>query len=222
MSEADRQGKKPRVLIADDQAITAAAICKLLEPGCEVVGIVGDGRAVLDAAHRLYPDVIVLEVILPQLNGVDAAAQLTKLVPASKLVFLTTQASPIIATKAFQAGASAYVLKSSPPSVLSQAIEAVMNGQHFVCPLITKDLLTMGTNGSVSHGAKSMLSSLTTRQREVLQLIAEGRGTKEVATVLNIAVKTVEFHKFKIMQQLDLHSTVALTKLAIDEGLVGL
>ena len=220
MSAAGRDGKKPRVLIADDQAITAAAICTLLEPECEVVGIVGNGRALLDAAQKSCPDVIVLEVALSQLNGVDAAAQLTKLVPGSKLVFLTTQASPVIATKAFQAGASAYVLKSSPPSSLSQAIHAVMNGRHFVCPLITKDLLANGTNGAAVYGAKWTLSCLTPRQREVLQLIGEGRGTKEVATVLNIAVKTVEFHKFKIMQQLGLHSTAALAKRAIAEGLV--
>jgi len=219
MLSAARQRNKPRVLIADDQAIVAAGVCKLLEPDCEV-GIVEDGRTLLEAAQRLYPDIIVLEVLLPQMHGVDAARQLTKLTPSSKLVFLTTQESLTVATEAFQAGASAYVLKRSPVSVLRQAIQAVMKKQQFVCSLMTRDPLATGPIGFGSNAMKRPLSSLTTRQREVLQLIAEGRGTKEVASLLKIAVKTVEFHKFKIMEQLDLHSTVALAKCAITEGLI--
>jgi DNA-binding NarL/FixJ family response regulator len=220
MLSAVRQQNKPRVLIADDQAIVAAGVRKLLEPDCEVVGIVEDGRTLLEAAQKLRPNIIVLEVLLPQIHGIDAARQLTKLVPGSKLVFLTAQASPTVATEAFQAGASAYVLKRSPSSVLKQAIQAVMKGQQFVCPLMTRDPLATGRIGLESNAMKRPLSSLTSRQREVLQLIAEGRGTKEVASLLKIAVKTVEFHKFKIMEQLDLHSTVALAKRAITEGLV--
>lgn len=222
MLVSDHREAKARVLIADGESIVAAAICKLMEPECEVVGVVEDGRTLLQEAQKLCPDIIILEVLLPQLNGVDVARQLTKLVPDSKLVFLTAQASTTVATEAFQAGAFAYVLKRSPPSVLNQAIQAVMSGQHFVCPLMTKDLLTTVANGSESNATKRPLSSLTPRQREVLQLIAEGRGTKEVAILLNIAVKTVEFHKFRIMNQLDLHSTVALAKQAIAEGLVRL
>ena len=151
MPSADLPERKPRVLLADDQAIVAAGIQKLLEPDCEVVGIVADGRMLLKEAQKLRPDMIVLEVLLPQLNGVDAARQLTKLVPGSKLVFLTTQASPTVATEAFQAGASAYVLKRSPPAVLSQAIQAVMKGQQFVCPLMTKDMLSAGVSGRESQ-----------------------------------------------------------------------
>lgn len=220
MSSAARQQNKPRVLIADDQAIVAAGVRKLLEPDCEVVGIVVDGRTLLEAAQKLHPDIIVLEVLLPKMHGVDAARQLTKLVPVSKLVFLTTQESATIATEAFHAGASAYVLKRSPLSVLRQAIQAVMNRQQFICPLMTRDPMATGRSGLESNVMKPPLATLTPRQREVLQLIAEGRGTKEVASLLNIAVKTVEFHKFKIMEQLDLHSTVALAKRAITEGLV--
>jgi DNA-binding NarL/FixJ family response regulator len=220
MPSADLSERKPRVLLADDQAIVAAGVRKLLEPDCEVVGIVEDGRTLLKEAQKLRPDMIVLEVLLPQLNGVEAAHQLTKLVPGSELLFLTTQASPTVATEAFQAGASAYVLKRSPPSVLGQAIQAVMKGERFVCPLMARDLLATGANGLGINAIKRPLSSLTSRQREVLQLIAEGRGTKEVATLLHVAVKTVEYHKFKIMDQLDLHSVVALTKRAIAEGLV--
>jgi DNA-binding NarL/FixJ family response regulator len=220
MLSAARQQNKPRVLIADDQAIVAAGIRKLLEPDCEVVGIVADGCTLLEAAQKLRPEIILLEVLLPQLNGVDAAWQLTKLVPDSKLVFITTQASLTVVNQAIQSGASAYVLKRSPPSVLSQAIQAVMNGQQFVCPLITQDFRASGVSGRERVVNFRQLSCLTARQREVLQLIAEGRGTKEVAVLLHIAVKTVEYHKFKIMDQLDLHSTVLLTKRAIAEGLV--
>ena len=220
MLSAARQRNKPRVLIADDQAIVAAGISKLLERDCEVVGIVEDGRTLLEAAQKLRPNVIVLEVLLPQMHGIDAARQLTKLVPLSRLIFLTTQDSPTVATEAFHAGASAYVLKRSPPSVLRQAIQAVMKGQQFVCPLITQDFRASGVSGRERVVNFRQLSCLTARQREVLQLIAEGRGTKEVAVLLHIAVKTVEYHKFKIMDQLDLHSTVLLTKRAIAEGLV--
>jgi DNA-binding NarL/FixJ family response regulator len=203
----------------------AAGIRKLLEPDYlepdyKVVGVVADGRTLLEAAQKLRPHIIVLEAWLPQMHGVDAARQLTTLVPGSKLVFLTAQASPTVATAAFQAGASAYVLKRSPSSELRQAIQAVMKGQQFVCPLMTRDPLATGRIGWESKAMKRPLSSLTSRQREVLQLIAEGRGTKEIASLLKIAVKTVEFHKFKITDQLDLHSTVLLTKRAIAEGLV--
>lgn len=211
--------RKPRVLIADEQGIVAGGIRSLIESEGDVVGVVEDGRTLVESALRLRPDVIVLEVLLPQLNGIDAARRLNKLLPESKLLFLTAQANPSIASEAFGAGAAAYVLKRSPPSVLSQAIQAVVNGQHFVCPLMTKGLLAVGRGVSDLDG-KRPLSSLTPRQREVLQLIAEGRGTKEVATMLNIAVKTVEFHKFRIMDHLNLHSTVALTRRAIAEGLV--
>lgn len=220
MLSAARQRNKPRVLIADDQAIVAAGISKLLERGCKVVGIVEDGRTLLREAQRLRPEIIVLEVLLPQMHGIDAARQLTKLVPLSRLVFLTTQNSPTVATEAFHAGAFAYVLKRSASAVLRQAIQAVMKGQQFVCPLMTRDPPATGRIVLESHVMKQPLSSLTSRQREVLQLIAEGRGTKEVAFLLKIAVKTVEYHKFKIMEQLDLHSTVLLTKCAIAEGLV--
>jgi DNA-binding NarL/FixJ family response regulator len=216
----DPRERKPSVLLADNQPIVAAGIHKLLEQDCEVLGMVEDGRALLKEAQKLRPEIILLEVLLPQLNGVDAARQLIDLVPGTKLLFLTAQRSATLATEAFQVGASAYVLKQSSPTVLSQAIQAVMNGHKFICPLMTKDLRATGANGVESQVAKQPLSSLTSRQREVLQLIAEGRGTKEVATLLNIAVKTVEYHKFKIMDQLDLHSTVALTRRAIAEGLV--
>lgn len=222
MSDADQQRCKPRVLIADDEGIVAAGIRKLIEPECEVVGVVEEGRALLSEAERLRPDIIVMEVLLPLLNGLDAARRLTKSIPGSQIIFVTGQTSSTYVAAAFKAGASAYILKRSAPSELSQAIHAVMKGRYYLTPLISKEVLTAGTNSSDTHASRATVSALTPRQREVLQLIAEGRGTKEVATMLNIAVKTVEFHKFRIMDQLNLHSTVALTKHAIAEGLVRL
>lgn len=222
MSDAAQQQRKPRVLIADDEGIVAAGIRKLIEPECEVVGLVEEGRALLAEAERLRPDIIVMEVLLPLLNGLDAARHLAKVLPESKVVFLTTQASSRHVADAFKAGASGYILKRSSPSELSHAIHAVLKGRYYLTPLISKEVLTAGTDSSDKNAGRATASSLTPRQREVLQLIAEGRGTKEVATMLNIAVKTVEFHKFRIMEQLNLHSTVALTKHAIAEGLVGL
>jgi DNA-binding NarL/FixJ family response regulator len=222
MLSADLLKRKPRILLADDQCIVAAGVSKLLEQHYNVVGIVESGRMLLKAAQQQRPDIIVLEVFLPQLNGLDASRQLRKLMPASKLVFLTTQACSAVVSEAFQVGASAYVLKRSSPAVLSQAIQAAMNGQKFVCPLVTQGFPTSGANGQERVVNLLQSSSLTCRQREVLQLIAEDQGTKEIATLLNIAVKTVEFHKFKIMEQLDLHSSVALTKFALTEGLVSL
>ena len=170
----------------------------------------------------MRPDIILMEVLLPSLNGLDAARYLARKVPESKIVFLSIQGSSWHVAEAFKAGASAYLLKRSQPSELIQAIHAVLMGQWYLTPLIAKDVVKNHANGSQGNKSSPALSSLTPRQREVLQLIAEGRGTKEVASMLNIAVKTVEFHKFRIMDQLDLHSTVALTKHAIVEGLVRL
>ncbi len=222
MSEADRQQRRPRVLIADDLSLVAAGIRKLIEPECDVVGIVENGRSLLVEAEKLRPDVIVMEALLPLLNGLDAAQRLTKLVPESKIIVLTVQENARHVAEAFKIGASAYLLKRSPPSELSQAIRAVLKGEWYLTPLITKDVLMIGENGSRKETGRAAVFCLTPRQREVLKLIAEGRGTKEVAVLLNIAVKTVEFHKFRIMNQLDLHSTVALAKRAIAEGLVRL
>ena len=220
MLDTDHRQHKPRVLIADDQVIVAAGICALIEPECEVIGMVEDGRALIIEAEKLRPDVVVMEVLLPSLNGLDAARYITKVVPQSKIVFCTIQGSSRHVADAFKAGASAYVLKRSSPAELSQAIHAAMKGQCYLTPLITKDVLAANENGSASKDDRAGVSSLTPRQREVLQLIAEGRGTKEVATLLNISVKTVEFHKFRIMDQLNLHSTVALAKHALAEGLI--
>lgn len=211
--------KKPRVLMADDHSILLAGLRKLVEDSCDVVGTVENGRALLEAAERLTPDLILLDISMPLLNGLDAARQIKTIAPDAKLLFLTMHASPTYATEAFKAGASGYLLKQSAASELPQAIDAVLKGQTYLTPSITKPVLE-----SVLHRGetelKASLTDLTPRQREVLQLVAEGKSTKEVATLLKVSVKTVEFHKSRLMEQLDLHSTPALIKFAIAEGLV--
>jgi DNA-binding NarL/FixJ family response regulator len=132
---------RPRVLIADDHSIILAGLRKLVEEQCEVVGTVEDGRALLEAAQRLCPDIILLDIAMPLLNGLDAARQLVKLVPQSKLIFLTMQSSPTYATEAFKAGASGYLLKRSAVTELPQAIQSVIKGQYYITPVLTKDVL---------------------------------------------------------------------------------
>ncbi len=214
--------KRPRVIMADDHSLILAGLRKLVESECEVVATVEDGRALIEAAQRLKPDLILLDIAMPLLNGLDAARQLGRLMPEVKLIFLTMHASPTYATEAFQAGASGYLLKRSAASELHQAMESVLHGQHYLTPLITKDVLGAVLKKTVGKRGDSGSTTLTCRQREVLQLVAEGRGTKQIASILNVTVKTVEFHKAGIMRQLDLHSTAELTKYALTEGLIGI
>ncbi|MGQ0556795.1 MAG: response regulator [Nitrospiraceae bacterium] len=211
---------RPRILMADDHAIVLAGLRKLVEAEGEVVGMVEDGRALVEAAQQLRPDIVLLDISMPLLNGLDAARQISKLVPESKLIFLTMHATPTYATEAFKAGASGYLIKRSAAVELKQAIQAVMRGQHYMTPLITKDVLAATLQSPDGQLNKPLVTALTQRQREVLQLVAEGKGTKAIASILNISVKTVEFHKFRIMSELDLHSTAELVKYAIGEGLV--
>jgi DNA-binding NarL/FixJ family response regulator len=209
------------VLIADDHQIVRQGLKVLLErEGFEVVAEASDGHEAVQLAARLKPDVAVLDFVMPLLNGLDAARQLTKLVPETKLIFLTMHATPTYATEAFKAGAAGYLIKRSAAVELKQAIQAVMRGQHYMTPLITKDVLAATLQSPDGQPSKPLVASLTQRQREVLQLVAEGKGTKAIASILNISVKTVEFHKFRIMGELDLHSTAELIKYAIAEGLV--
>jgi DNA-binding NarL/FixJ family response regulator len=211
--------KKPRLLMADDHSIMLAGLRKLVEGTCEVVGAVEDGRALVEAAERLRPELILLDISMPLLNGMDAARQIKKSVPEAKLIFLTMHASPVFATEALQAGASGYLLKQSAASELPHAIDTVLKGQTYLTPTITKpvlDSMVCQNQGEL----KKTLMQLTPRQREVLQLLAEGKSPKDIAVLLNVSVKTVDFHKTRLMEQLDLHSTLALCKFAIAEGLV--
>jgi DNA-binding NarL/FixJ family response regulator len=208
--------------MADDHSLVLAGLRKLVEGEGEVVGTVEDGRALVEEAQKLRPDIILLDISMPLLNGLDAARQLTKLVPDAKLIFLTMHATPTYATEAFKAGASGYLIKRSAASELKQAIQAVIRGQHYMTPLITKDVLAATLHHPEGQMRQRPVATLTPRQREVLQLVAEGKSTKAIATLLQISVKTVEFHKARVMDFLDLHSTADLTKYAVAEGLVSL
>lgn len=211
--------KKPRLLMADDHSMMLAGLRKLVEDQCEVVGTVQDGRALVEAAERLRPDVILIDISMPLLNGMDAARQIKKSIPDAKLLFLTMHASPVFATEALQVGATGYLLKQSAASELLQAIETVLKGQTYLTPSITRPVLDSIATHKPTTLRKSLMQ-LTPRQREVLQLVAEGKCTKDIAVLLNLSIKTVEFHKTRVMMQLNLHSALELAKFAIAEGLV--
>ncbi len=207
-----------RIVLADDHTLVLEGLRKLLEEEHDVVGSAEDGRTLLTVAQQHNPDIVVLDISMPQLNGLEAARQLHQLLPSCKIIFLTMHADPIYAKEAFQAGASAFLLKRSAASELMLAIQAVSKDQFYVTPVIAKDvLLPICTE---QDGVFSTESPLTSRQREVLQLVAEGKTVKDIASILNLSPKTIEFHKTKIMQRLNLHSTVELTKWAVAHGLV--
>lgn len=208
--------RKPRVLMADDHSIVLTGVRKLIEDRCEVVGTVDNGRALVEAAERLKPDLILLDISMPLLNGLDAARQIKKSCPETKLIFLTMHTSPRFVTGAFKAGGHGYVLKHSASDELVQAIETVLNGHTYLTAAIVQPML----DSLQQPGQKKGVEDLTPRQREVLQLIGEGKGLKDIAGVLNLSVKTVEFHKTCLMEQLNLHSQAALIRFAIAEGLV--
>jgi DNA-binding NarL/FixJ family response regulator len=208
---------RPSVLLADDHTLLLEAFQKLLEEDCDVVGMVGDGRALIAAALKLRPDVVVVDVAMPLLNGLDAARQIKQLLPETRIVFLTMNEDPDLAAEAFRAGASGYLLKRSAASELLTAIREVVQRRSYVTPLVTEGLV-----GSMMHGADSQrpAKQLTARQREVIQLLAEGHSMKEVAAILSIATRTVAFHKYRIMEQLQIKTTAELIQFAIKHHIV--
>jgi len=209
--------KRPRVLLADDHRLLREAFVKLLEAECDVVGAVADGRALLEAAPKLRPDVVVLDVAMPQLNGLDAARQLKRSMPDVKVIFLTVSEDPDLAAEAFRAGGSGFVLKNSAASELLKAIQDVSQGRSYVTPLATRDMLDALLRGPESAEGSHELSS---RQREVLQLLAEGRTMKEIADVLKITARTVAFHKYSMMQDLGIKTTAELIQFAVKKRIV--
>ena len=201
----------PRVLLADDHELLLGAFRKLLADDCEIVGQVSDGRALLAAVEQLKPDVVVLDIAMPVLNGLDAGRQIKSRRPAVKLVYLTMNEDPDLAAEAFRSGASGYLLKRSATSELVTAIREAMMGRTYVTPLITAGLLESIMSGSGQPSGHQ----LTPRQREVLQLLAEGRSMKEVASLLEVTPRTVAFHKYQMMEQLGLKSTAELIQYAV-------
>ncbi len=212
--------KRPRVLLADDHKIVVEGLRGILEPEFELVGTVEDGRALVAAAQKLNPDVIVADVSMPLLNGIEAAQQLKKANSQAKFIFLTMHLDASYAIRALEAGASGYVLKHSAPSELVQAIREALRGRVYVTPMITKDVLQ--TFLDVSYGIRRGRLELTPRQREVLQLVGEGYSAKEIATNLHISARTVEFHKYRIMEDLNLRTNAELIQYAIKNGIVSL
>jgi DNA-binding NarL/FixJ family response regulator len=209
--------KRPKVLLADDHSLVLEGFRRILEDECDIVGTVEDGRALLDAAARLKPHVVLLDISMPLLNGIDATRQLKKTLPDVKVIFVTMHADPAYLNEAFKAGGSGYLLKRSAGSELIQAIRSVLGGNYFVTPLLTKGLVNTAIGDAPIPATRRNV--LTPRQREVLQLVAEGKAVKEIAQLLNISPKTVEFHKAQIMEQLDLRTTAELTKYAMAHGL---
>jgi len=207
---------RPRVLLADDHALLLGAFAKLLAEEFEIVGQVPDGRELVSAAETLKPDVIVLDISMPLLNGLDAGRQVKQKLRNVKLVFLTMNEDPDLAAEAFRGGASAYLLKRSAASELVTAIREVMQGRSYVTPLITADLMKSLQHADEDRSARS----LTLRQREVLQLLAEGRSMKEIASVLNVTPRTVAFHKYRMMEQLKITTTAELVQYAVKQHLV--
>ena len=208
---------KARVLLADDHRLLLEAFEKLLQPDFDVVGAVGDGHALLAAAQELKPDVIVLDIAMPQMNGMVAAKRLREMMPEVKLIFLTVNEDADFASEAMGIGASGYLLKSSAASELFQAIEAALEGRSYVTPMIMQEMVTSLATGRQADEASA---KLTTRQREVLQLLAEGRPMKEVANILDVTPRTVAFHKYRIMEELGLKSSADLVRFAIKHSFV--
>jgi DNA-binding NarL/FixJ family response regulator len=210
--------KRPRVLLADDHPLVLTALRSLLESECEVVGAVSDGRALVEAASRLEPEVIVLDISLPLLNGIDAARQIKKEHPETKILFLTMHANPAYLKEALIAGATGYLLKTSAREELLGALRDVIRNRIHVSPGFAEEIVEQFELHPRSFAGSQ--SVLTGRQREILQLVAEGRTAKEIASILNVSVQTVAFHKHQIMEKLGLRTTAELTKYAIQEGLV--
>jgi DNA-binding NarL/FixJ family response regulator len=206
------------VLLADDHAIVTEGLAGLLKPHFKLLGTVHDGRALVSATNQLRPDVVVTDISMPLLNGLEAVRQIKKQLPRTKIIVLTMHGEPEMAVEAFRAGASAYLLKISSGEELVRAIEEVSQGRAYLSPLITRDLLSImieARGGSTGKGSR-----ITPRQREVLQLIAEGRTMKEVASILNISPRTAETHKYDMMEILGVKTTAALIQYALRERLV--
>jgi DNA-binding NarL/FixJ family response regulator len=207
---------RTRVLLADDHALIRAAFASLLQPAFEVVGAVADGRALLEAAPRLRPDVIVADISMPSLNGLDACRQLRPRLPETRWVFVTVNEDPDFAAEAFRLGAVGFLLKHSAVEELFAALETVLRGGRYLTPLIAGG---EALPEFLAHPPRSH-ADLTPRQREVLQLLAEGRVMKEAAQILGLSERTIAFHKYEVMRRLGVKSTAELVQQAIRLGLV--
>jgi len=207
---------QPRVLLADDHTMVVEAFRKLLELEFEIVGTVGDGRTLVTAAPGLKPDVIVIDISMPLLNGMDAGRELKRLLPRTKLIALTMNEDCEVASEALRSWASGYLLKKSAGSELVKAIREVLKGKSYVTPKVAQQLL----DRFVRDPRRDHDKELTPRQRQVLQLLAEGRTMKETADFLHVTPRTIAFHKYRIMEEFGLKTNSDLVKFAIRERVV--
>lgn len=209
---------RARLLLADDHTLLAEACKNLLEPEFEVVGIVDNGRALLRLVSELKPEVVIIDIAMPQLNGLDAGEQIKHLLPATKLVYLTMNMSPEVAAEAFRRGASGYVVKSSAAAELILAVRRALKSESYLSPLITKETVDYLLRSGRSYAEEKRI---TRRQSEVLQLLAEGKSMKEIADVLGLKPGTVAFHKYRIMNALGVKTNAELVQYAIKHHLIG-
>jgi DNA-binding NarL/FixJ family response regulator len=207
-------------LLADDHAMLVEGLRRLLQPEFDFVGAVGDGRALLEAVERLKPDVIVVDVSMPLLNGIEAVRRLKKVNSGPKVVFLSMHGDVEVATEALRAGASGYVLKHSASETLCHAIWEALEGRLYVSPRIARDVMAAVIESSQRKGMLAV--RLTQREREVLQLVAEGRTIRGISAILEIAARTVVFHKSSIMDKLGLRTTAELTQYAVKSGVISI
>jgi DNA-binding NarL/FixJ family response regulator len=209
--------RRIRILLADDHTMICAGLKKLLEPEYEVIGCVGDGHALLKVAADLNPDLVLVDVGMPLLNGLDAGRELKKLMPKVKLIFLTMNPDPDVASEGFKIGASGYLLKSSQAEELLQAVHNVVRGTSYVTPQISSAM-----EQSFIRDPRSLIrvKHLTDRQREVLQMLAEGHAMKEIAYILRISHRTVRFHKYRIMEELGITNNSELVQYAIKHSII--
>ena len=208
--------KRKRILLADDHKFITEGLKSLLDPDYDVVGIVSDGKALVEEAARLKPDVIVADISMPRLNGIEAIRQVVEQNSQARIIVLTMHPDITYATRALEAGAAGYVLKHSAPQELIQAIEVSLVGKKFITERIKSEL------DATPHTRQDPVRKLTRRQREVLQLLAEGNSAKQVGDILNISARTVEFHKYNIMEELGIHNSAELVQYAIKLGIVSI
>ena len=211
---------RPRVLLADDHRLVAEGLKSLLSADFDLLGVVEDGRALIEAAKKQRPDVIVADITMPHLNGLDALGFLKRDNPQVKVVFLTMHQEATYARRALEAGAAGFVLKHSAPGELLTAIRAALDGKTYITPSLAGDVIHAFQHGK--GAAADLADRLTPRQRQILQLLAEGRSAKEIAGTLGISSRTVEFHKYQMMESLRLHSSAELIHYAIKQGIVAI
>jgi DNA-binding NarL/FixJ family response regulator len=206
--------KRTRVILADDHTLLLEAFRTILEPAFEVVGTVGDGQALVDAACLLKPDLAVIDIVMPRLNGLDAAQRLKQMLPSVRFIFLTMNEDPEIAMEAIRRGASAYLLKTCAASELIRSIHTALKGGRYVTPRIAAAMQEAFIRDPRS---KNWEKKLTPRQREVLQLLAEGKSMKEAANILNVTPRTIAFHKYRMMEDLGVKTSAELIRLSIKD-----